>query len=71
MSCDLHYQVPEIYSVVIHNLARYNAHLCIKKLAGNINCIPNTDESTFRSAEMCSWDINEIKLVRNVLSRGG
>lgn len=41
--CNLQYQVPDLYPVVILNLLGYDAHLFIKKLKGDIKCIPNTD----------------------------
>lgn len=40
-SCNLNYQVPEFYPVVMNNLAGHDAHLFIKKRCCNINCIPN------------------------------
>lgn len=34
--CNMNYAAPEFYAVVLHNLARYDTHLFIKKLGGNI-----------------------------------
>ena len=43
--CNLKYRVPRFYPVIFHNLARYDAHLFIKELGGDIKCIPCNDET--------------------------
>ena len=43
-ACNINYRLPKFYPVVLHNLSGYDAHLFIKKLGGDISCIPNTDE---------------------------
>ena len=43
--CNLKYRVPKFYPVIFHNLARYDAHLFIKELGGDIKCIPSNDET--------------------------
>ena len=47
-SCNLKYKKPNFTPVVIHNLARYDAHLFVRflgKTEGDIKCIPNTDQN--------------------------
>ena len=34
--CNLNYQLPSFYPVILHNLSGYDAHLFIKTLGGNI-----------------------------------
>ena len=46
--CNLNYRKPNFTPVVFHNLSSYDSHLFIKNLgfsAGNIDCIPNNEES--------------------------
>ena len=43
-ACNINYRLPKFYPVIMHNLSGYDAHLFIKKLGGDITCIPNTDE---------------------------
>jgi len=47
-NCNLNYQVPKFFPIILHNLSGYDCHLFIKKLTGNngekINCIPQTEE---------------------------
>ena len=42
--CNLKYQVPKFIPVVFHNLSGYDSHLFIKKLKGDIGCIPCNEE---------------------------
>ena len=45
--CNLNYKLPMFYSVILHNLSGYDAHLFIKnigKTPGKITCIPNSEE---------------------------
>jgi len=41
---NLNYKIPHFYPVFIHNLSRYDAHLCIKNLGDKISLIPNNKE---------------------------
>jgi hypothetical protein len=41
---NLQHQLPDFYSVAIHNLSCFDTHLFIKELKGKIKCIPTTDE---------------------------
>ena len=54
-SCNIKYEVPKFIPVLFHNLAGYDSHLFIKKLAytessdqrsmpGELNCIPSNEE---------------------------
>ena len=46
--CNLEYKVPKLIPVIFHNSEGYGAHLFIKNLSvteGQINCIPNNDET--------------------------
>ena len=46
-SCNLKYKVPNFIPIILHNLAGYDSHLFIKKLAGNsgkLTCIANNEE---------------------------
>ena len=43
--CNLNYRVPpKFVDIIFHNLSRYDSHLFIKKLGGEIKCISNTQE---------------------------
>jgi len=42
--CYLNYRVPKFIDIIFHNLSRYDSHLFIKKLGGEIRCIANTVE---------------------------
>ena len=42
--CNVNYKVAKFYPVVFHNLSGYDGHLFVKKLGGNIKCIPNNEE---------------------------
>ena len=43
-SCNLKYKKPDFTPVVFHNLSGYDAHLFIKNLGEDIDCIPNNEE---------------------------
>ena len=42
--CNRQYQAPKFIPIVLHNLSNYDCHLFIKKLGGEIKCIPSTEE---------------------------
>ena len=42
--CNINYKVPKFIPIIFHNLSNYDCHLFIKKLGGEINCIPNNEE---------------------------
>ena len=45
--CNLAFEVPKFFPVLLHNLSGYDAHLFIKSLnssEGKISCIPNNEE---------------------------
>jgi hypothetical protein len=50
-SCNLNYKLPKFYPIIMHNLFGYDAHLFIKRLGGNIKCIPQTDERFISSSK--------------------
>jgi hypothetical protein len=42
--CNINYKPPKYFPVVFHNLSGYDTHLFIKKLGGQIKCIPTNEE---------------------------
>ena len=54
--CNLRYRVPKFIPIVFHNLSGYDSHLFIKKLKGNISCIPCTEEKYISFSETIVFD---------------
>ena len=42
--CNLEYRVPKFFPVVMYKLSGYDSHLFIKKLTGDVSCIPSNEE---------------------------
>jgi len=46
----------EFIPIVFHNLSSYDRHLFIKKLGGEIKCIPNTEEKYISFSKILKLD---------------
>ena len=69
--CNLKYKVPKFYPVIFHNLARYDSHLFIRELGGDIKCIPSNDETYISFTKTIIVDTYENKEKKKITVKRG
>ena len=61
--CNLRMRTPKFVPVLFHNLEGYDSHLFVKRLGGEVSCIPKTDEKYISFSKYI--EINDNDNTRN------